>query len=435
VRFFLLGFAFVIVAVAATGAHATTFEYFVCSGNNGSGNTCTVPYGQSGTWFATGVEACQANDPRSAGYPGDIVAPYWNDAYPTLGICIYDPDPVGDPITWGLATHYTINCTDPQVIDLENHGCKDPSPCPSTGSFTVSNGINEFPSTYCQTGIGDGGENCAASGSGPALQGNNGLWSKLYTYNGQTCNGTDPTPTPAPEPIPPITPTDPADDPDPIPTPDPGTENDPATHGDQHTLSDQLGGLSGQLRNLEGGTSGLQQGQNQGNSLLSQILDELKNGTGGGGSGGTDPTDQDGDGTSDSFGDGGCTGPPSCNGPAIECAIAAQAYYVKCNTQVEEPTDLEADVAANIAPGVPTPEDYFDDTAVGNIIDVDTYFDPPLLNSGSCPADYYATVFGQVITFSWGYVCEFLGYVRPVMLAIAWLISGFIFYRGMVRDF
>jgi len=299
-RYFLYGFALVVALVTAIpSANATTYEYWVCSGNNGTGNTCTVPYGQAGTWFATGVEACQANDPRSAGYPGDIVAPYWNSAYPTLGICIYDPDPAGDPITWGLATHYTINCTDPQVIDLANHGCSDPPPpCPAGQTLDPGTGFC-FTTPDCSAGSPwDGPVQTSGDIVGSTCTGgcsfsldyfefiSSGTGIGHYLSTGSTCtDGSLPSPTPlvpepsspVPDPVTPEPMPDPVSDPAPAPYVPPDPQNPaPATDVGQGTISSQLDYQSGQLTVIGTNGAGAVQALNTTNQMLGRIQGVLE---------------------------------------------------------------------------------------------------------------------------------------------------------------
>jgi len=447
VRFILLALAFGIVAVTATSARATSYDYWVCSGNNGSGDTCTVPYGQSGTWFATGVEACQANDPRSAGYPGDVVSPFWNDAYPTAGICWYDADPPGSPITWALATHYTINCTDPQVIDLANHSCGDPAPtCPSGQVWDATIGFCVTPKD-CSGTVGDVVDgNVQPVGPGPSSMCSGGceyatsdfiFTSADYGYfrftgTGATCSGSTPAPTPAPLPEPtPETPTEPTTPEDPIPTPDPGTEGDPATQGNQHTISNQLHGLAGQMGNLESGQGKLINQGNTTNSLLTNIANQLQEGNGTGSSG-NGTSDQDGDGTDDSFSDGGCLTAPTCNGPAVECAIAFQAYNTRCNLQITDPAATEATVMADV--GVTQTVEEILTVAPEDEHDASTMFTSPTPAGGSCPADYSVSTSLGSVSFSWGPICEFGTDTRPVVLLAAWIVAGMMFYNALLRN-
>lgn len=166
-----------------------------------------------------------------------------------------------------------------------------------------------------------------------------------------------------------------------------------------------------------------------------------------GGSTGLGGIDQDGDGQGDcdpSIEDCGasntgggltCDSPPTCEGDAIACAIRFQAWSTRCNLE-DNTTDItESDVMGQLGQ-TQTIEEYFD-TANNpeNEIDVMSETTLPTPTSGTCPPDLDMTLSIGSLTFPSQPICDIATIVRPAILALAYLISGLMFYNGLVRDF
>lgn len=321
-------------------------------------------------------------------------------------------------------------CPAGETYDFTQDKCVAPTNCPS-GSFTVDYAGPEFVTTTSCV-VNGSGFSCEGTASGPPITNNNGLTVQLYSYTGDECgvnnDGTGgPEVTPKPEPVDPITPTP---EPEPPVTDDGDTTDEPATDENQEVISNQLKGIQEQIQNLEQGSVDEVQTGNQSNSLLSEILSEIGS-LNSNGSGGT--TDGDGDGTDDSFGDASCLGPPVCNGPAIECAIAAQAYWTRCNLQDETEDIVEQDVMDTLG-ATQTIEEYFDPADPDNQVDVTGSFTAPVETTSACPGDYaIGTRFGT-FNISYGYMCDFGNTVRPIVLLSAWIIAGLMFYGSLMRD-
>ncbi len=321
----------------------------------------------------------------------------------------------------GLCAVPLPQCTLPQVFDPVIGFCVTPPDCSNTTGQGFQGGLVAAGAigNTCSGG-------CEYQPSDFTFQGTNtGFWT--YSGTGNACAGGAPAPVPLPPPETPITPTPPEPS---IPN-DNNTTNEPASDEGQETISNQLGGVQNQLQNLEKGTGSLITQGNQQNSLLQQIANKVGQGTGTKGPG---TSDENGDGVDDSFTDGGCLGPPACNGPVIQCAIAAQAYATRCNLEDDTVDITEADVMLSTNTTL-TLEQYFDSTNPSNQIDVTNSFTVPAATTSACPPDNIVqTSYGNVdITYS--YICQFGTTVRPVVILGAWLIVGMMFYTTLLRNF
>lgn len=338
------------------------------------------------------------------------------------------------------------DCVAPEVYNVGTGTCAIPAPaCPPGQTQDPVTGLCFLPPTCTAGNTYDGNFVTTPAAIAECVggcqyqpttfnssDGVSGYWT--YVSDGVSCAGPTGNPTPTPDPAtPPPTPETPITPTTPEPSlqTDPNAPAAPATDKNQQVISQQIGGIQKQLQNLEKGTgSQITQG-NQQVSLLQQIADSVKGqgtGTSGDGTG-----DQNSDGTDDFFADAQCTGgPPPCNGPAIECAIAQQAYFVKCNLQMPKPDIKESDVMASV--GVTqTLEQYFDPSSPSNNIDVSDSFTPPPLNISACPPDYAVnTQFGS-FNISYSYLCDLGDSVRPLVLLSAWIIVGLMFYGSLMR--
>jgi hypothetical protein len=140
-----------------------------------------------------------------------------------------------------------------------------------------------------------------------------------------------------------------------------------------------------------------------------------------------------------SFADTGCYVSPLCKGDALQCAAIHQAWETKCSLQVpdsvEETTESDINAAVNSNGEGETLEERFSKDNPDNIFDVTEYMVDHVSVAGSCPADYTLNLLGTSFNVSWGYVCTFMGYIRPIVLAAAFFVGGLFFYNGLVRDF
>lgn len=55
-------------------------------------------------------------------------------------------------------------------------------------------------------------------------------------------------------------------------------------------------------------------------------------------------------------------------------------------------------------------------------------------SGGSCPADRVMNLSHGTVTFSWGNLCAMAVGIRPIVLAMAWLVAGFGFFFGAKRS-
>lgn len=340
---------------------------------------------------------------NSLGTPIPCVAPQiWDN---DLQACV-DPPP---------------QCTPPQVYDAAIGFCVTPPDCSGTVGDVVNGNVvpvGPGPASMCTGGCNYNVTDFVFTST------DYGYW--RFTGDGASCSGpTAPPQSDPPPPEDPITPTDPT----PPVTDDGNPDAEPATDENQEQMSQQLEGIQNQLQNLEQGSANETNAQNTTNDLLSQLLNEAR----GTGDSGTGTGDQDGNGTDDFFADGACVTPPACDGPAIECAIAQQAYSTRCNLQDETQDITETDVMASVG-ATQTLEQYFDPSDPANTIDLTGSFTAPAETTSACPADYaVVTRFGS-FNISYSYICDFGNTVRPVVLLAAWIISGLMFYGSLMRD-
>lgn len=64
-------------------------------------------------------------------------------------------------------------------------------------------------------------------------------------------------------------------------------------------------------------------------------------------------------------------------------------------------------------------------------INKDTGYGP---ESGTCPAPKTATVMGQALSFKYDLLCDFAGYIKPIVIAFAWLSAALTFFGFSRKD-
>ena len=64
-------------------------------------------------------------------------------------------------------------------------------------------------------------------------------------------------------------------------------------------------------------------------------------------------------------------------------------------------------------------------------INKDTGYGP---ESGTCPAPKTATVMGQPLAFKYDLLCDFAGYIKPLLIAFAWLSAALTFFGFSRKD-
>lgn len=123
--------------------------------------------------------------------------------------------------------------------------------------------------------------------------------------------------------------------------------------------------------------------------------------------------------------DSGCTAAPACDGDAIQCAQATQAWKIKCDMETE-PTDAAYTLGKGIAEGGTDPHGNPLDPAnatnvdIGNI--VSTAAGQRTL-TGTCIASPSMTVLGKTFTFDTTLFCQFSSIVGYMMVAASSIIA------------
>lgn len=107
------------------------------------------------------------------------------------------------------------------------------------------------------------------------------------------------------------------------------------------------------------------------------------------------------------------TAAPACDGDPVQCATAKATFEANCKT-----------MRAGDPPATSDP--------VGEKKVQLNFSNSDLPGGSSCPATKSATVMGHSITFDFSFICQFAGVIKPVVIAMGWLIAGFIVfgYRG-----
>lgn len=108
-----------------------------------------------------------------------------------------------------------------------------------------------------------------------------------------------------------------------------------------------------------------------------------------------------------------CAQAPACEGDPVQCATAKAVFEANCKA---------------LKPGEPpTTSD-----PVGEKKHQIDFAPTELGGGGSCPANKSVTVMGKVIDFDFSMICQFAVTIRPVVIALGWLLAGYIVfgYRG-----
>jgi hypothetical protein len=117
---------------------------------------------------------------------------------------------------------------------------------------------------------------------------------------------------------------------------------------------------------------------------------------------------------------GSCAVEPSCEGDPIQCAILRQSWLSRCYDPV---ADAEAGALVGGPAGVGS-----EIVEIGSL-ETDVFGS----ESSTCPADQEITVFGAVLALPWSFACQLAGYMRPLILLMAYLQSAYIVF-GAFRN-
>jgi len=106
---------------------------------------------------------------------------------------------------------------------------------------------------------------------------------------------------------------------------------------------------------------------------------------------------------------GSCAQPPSCEGDPIQCATAKAVFETNCKT---------------LKPGdPPTTTDPVGEKKHNLSFEV-----TELSGGGVCPADRFIQINGKMVHFELSVICQFAIMLRPIIIALAWLIAGYIVF-------
>tara|TARA_R110000850_G_scaffold123220_5_gene241212 strand:- start:1313 stop:2311 length:999 start_codon:yes stop_codon:yes gene_type:complete len=164
--------------------------------------------------------------------------------------------------------------------------------------------------------------------------------------------------------------------------------------------------------------------------------------------GGIDDGEGDGNEPGDGYHDGGTCEPgervePECsdNMDAIQCALAIELFHVRCDATTEH-RDFVGDEEYLEGPSITSSEDGDGDGQADNAIPSET-LDAGTVVAGlsedtisfgnlACPADRTFSMpgaFGGSFTLSWEPICDWAAMVRPIVIALGYLMSALIILR------
>ena len=164
--------------------------------------------------------------------------------------------------------------------------------------------------------------------------------------------------------------------------------------------------------------------------------------------GGIDDGEGDGNQPGDGHHDGGTCEPgervePECsdNMDAVQCALAIELFHVRCDATTEH-RDFVGDEEYLEGPSITSSEDGDGDGQADNAIPSET-LDAGTVVAGlsedtisfgnlACPADRTFSMpgaFGGSFTLSWEPICDWAAMVRPIVIALGYLMSALIILR------
>lgn len=126
-----------------------------------------------------------------------------------------------------------------------------------------------------------------------------------------------------------------------------------------------------------------------------------------------------------SFG-GGCGGPPSCTGDAIQCAMATMQHEMKCALfdQTNTPEQLAYELAKGKTGNVTGDNPNNEIVSLAGRLSMDNVL------SGQCIGDKTVTVAGSSVTLPFSMICQHLETLGNVLVAVSMLLAIRIVSRG-----
>lgn len=341
----------------------------------------------------------------------------------------------GNSVT-GFCEKTVTTCPSPSTPDA-NGICSMPPPCPAAGTnqgkwgdaWTSGSSEPVGGLTICVGGCLATGAASGKSGSGPWE-----IWGPL-THTGQQCNGNGagapPVANPDPTPPPPgycrgevngNTVTVPCSD----GTSDGPKVNDTTGKSDgsgtnenttsNTTCKDGICTTTTNTNTTTTGAGGSGGGTGTGNSTKTQSQDSYC---------ADHPKDPLCKGTEDGSFGGACAGGFTCDGDAVQCAIAKEQHIRNCEFFAAAPNSDPAVMAA--AAGV-HPADHPYTTAQQTPLSFSSGIDQTELLSGGCPANQSFTAGGRSFVVPFGTLCTPLGWLGNVLVALAFLACMFIVF-------
>ncbi|MBN8281938.1 virulence factor TspB C-terminal domain-related protein [Zoogloea sp.] len=110
---------------------------------------------------------------------------------------------------------------------------------------------------------------------------------------------------------------------------------------------------------------------------------------------------------------GDCLSGFSCDGDSVGCATAKASWMRYCDSKWMKPGNPSASTTALTEKKV-LPQSGITPVSISE--------------NGQCPADRSFSIAGRTVTFSYSTFCQFLGMIRPVIIAAGWLVAAYIVF-------
>lgn len=202
--------------------------------------------------------------------------------------------------------------------------------------------------------------------------------------------------------------------------PETSTAEGDAKESTLQEIKQVIGTLSKEKTNkeIEKTTKGISDKVGQGNGLLGDILQAIKDKPVGGGGGG----DGEGDGEESSVAGGDlCDAPPVCTGDAVQCAILAQEFKIRCDAEDLNDFEKHQDKIENL---FNDPKFELKDTETVEVESFITGHTRWL--SSTCPADEQMNLTlngGRSFSLSYQPLCNAADAISPLIVIIATLMA------------
>lgn len=125
---------------------------------------------------------------------------------------------------------------------------------------------------------------------------------------------------------------------------------------------------------------------------------------------------------------GGSCGAYTCDGDAIQCAIAERIHKSACQWETVDQALVTAGTDAISGGSQPAGHPFADPTI--SAVQFSSVIDQTNRLGGGCPADVAVSVGGRSFVIPWSAQCDKLQLVGQLMVAVSMLAAAMIVFRG-----